>query len=136
MEYIRKPDFLNVTWTGDLTSVELFDVNAQLTRLHTEEGASRFLIDLSAIERISATAVDILRLPAIEYFKAHVNRDLLRVAVVKPPSSEAEDLIKFYVTACLNRGWMVKMLPDPRVAIEWLALEQCFQQQGDPVDAN
>lgn len=45
---------------------------------------------------------------------------LYREAVLLPARTEAVPLAEFWVTACLNRGFTVRLFTDRGVALDWL----------------
>ena len=52
---------------------------------------------------------------------------LSRVALVYPRSPKAKEAARFYETACINRGWNVRLFPERDDAIEWLTATEFFK---------
>jgi hypothetical protein len=63
--------------------------------------------------------MDIYDFPNKQYNEEGSNRGV-RMALIMPNSSKAMALAEFFVTVCLNRGWMVKEFTDRQRAIDWL----------------
>jgi len=114
----RKLGIVEVNLEGDYTADELRQCTPRAVRLGQEMGINRFLIDASELV-VAPPVVDILKLPAGDYTKLGLDRQS-RIAITLPANQEARAAAQFYETACLNRGWNVKLLPDRSAATQWL----------------
>jgi len=114
----RKLGIVDVRLEGDYTADELRQCTTQAFQLGQEMGTIRYLVDASALV-VAPPVVDILKLPAREYARLGLDRQS-RIAITLPANQEARAAAQFYETACLNRGWNVKLLPDRGAATQWL----------------
>ncbi len=117
--YNEPLELVESTWIGVITQQELAETNEEHTRLHIDYGVQSFLNDLSSIEKLSLSINDLFQLPSKKYDESSASR-MIRIALIKPSIPDAEDLLTFYETACLNRGWNVQIFVEHSSAFEWL----------------
>ena len=120
--YERNPELgiVEVVYKGEISARELQGSSSEFIGLEKREGLNRFLIDAveMALAR-RASLFDVLALPAKQYGEEEADR-AGRVAVYASDSSKAQDVVQFYETACVNRGWMVKSFRGRQEAVKWL----------------
>jgi hypothetical protein len=109
---------IEVHLVGRVTADDINQVTFRIVDDWRASGINRFLVD--AADAVSAPPLaDILRLPAEEYDKLGLDRQS-RIAVIAPRNQEARVSAQFYETACVNRGWNVKLHLERREAEGWL----------------
>jgi hypothetical protein len=113
--------YMEGIFTGVTTWQDMQDMTAQCIAIQMAHGVTRFLIDTSDMQPL-ATFTDVLKLPAREYDQQHADRTS-RIAVIYSPSGASRDIVQFYETACVNRGWQARSFTDRREAIAWLRHE-------------
>ncbi len=112
---------VEVFYTGTTSAQDLQESTSALIELEKRENLNRFLVDVSAMTLDASTSLlDILALPARQYLEEHADRRGC-VAVFVPDSSAAVDAVRFYETACRNRGWIVQRFAEHGEALAWLA---------------
>jgi hypothetical protein len=97
---------------------DIKDLTTQCIAMQKEQGIFKFLIETTEMQPL-ATVSDIIELPASVYQIKNVDRQT-RIAVVYSPSGASEEIVKFYETACMNRGWRAKRFTSQQEAISWL----------------
>ena len=111
---------MEVFYTGTTSAQDLQESTSALIELEKQEDLNRFLVDASAMTLDASTSLlDILALPARQYVEEHADRRGC-VAVFLPDSSAAVDAVRFYETACRNRGWIVQRFAAREEALSWL----------------
>jgi hypothetical protein len=92
-------------------------ITEQCIALAKENNSNLFLSDTSqAILAVSITAL--FDLPEL-----HRNGGLqrpVRIAVLSPTSKSGKELVDFYETVCMNRGWGGKVFRERQEALDWL----------------
>jgi hypothetical protein len=86
-----------------------------LSKDHDNAGV---LVDATEIE-LTASTFDLYDLPAHQYVVDGIDHRT-GVAVVQPKSRKEQEAAQFYETACVNRGWRVRLFPNRDEAIKWL----------------
>lgn len=122
-KYNELLDVVEATWTGTITKQELTDATEEHLGFHTHKGVQKFLNDFSSVERLSLSMADLYELPNKKYEESNASR-MAQIALIKPSISEVSELIEFYVTACMNRGWSARVFKEYNEAIEWLGHKQ------------
>jgi len=103
---------------SDLVTDEELEAEAvQSIALARENGTNLYLSDATqATFRVAIASV--FDLPAVH--DDHKLARPVRIAVLPPASEEGKEVVKFYETVCVNRGWSVKLFSDRNEALEWL----------------
>ena len=109
---------VELTFAGPITGADLKESTAECIALQKERGVTRFLIDGDDWE-VVAPLVDVLDLPDKHYWDERVLKQT-RIAVVLPVSKRSREAVRFYETACKNRGWNAQLHPNRQTAIDWL----------------
>ncbi len=123
------PTIVEVVIAGETTANDLRGLTSVLIAMEKEQGSNRFLIDTTEME-FAASIADIYALPNNQYEKEGADRRA-RVAVISSASRREKEAVKFYETACRNRGWMVQAFSAPQPAIEWLETTPADQSDTD-----
>ncbi len=122
-EHNETSGIVEVFYTGNITAQDLRQSTSELIQLEKRDGLNRFLVDASAMSLDADTSlIDILALPARQYLDEEADRQGC-VAVFAPEESNAIDAVRFYETACKNRGWLVQQFPAREAALRWLMQE-------------
>ena len=111
---------IEVTFSGSTSSLDLQDSTSKLIALEKEIDLNKFLIDTREM-KFNGSLVDIFNLPAEQYEKEGADRNG-RIAVIQPDEPKEREVVRFYETACVNRGWNVRIFSDRQPAINWLTL--------------
>ena len=115
------PRIIQVAYSGFVSTDELETCAAKAIAIHLEKNVNEVLIDTTELESF-ANFFDVYDRPK-HYAEANVSRSL-RVAVVSPRSTRAQEFIRFYDNVCNNRGWTVKQFQSRDEAVEWLAVNE------------
>ena len=111
---------VEVVYSGTVSAGDLRESTETCIGLEKQEGLNRFLVDATDMTLDpDASLLDIFNLPAAQYEEQEADRQG-RLAVYVSESSKSVDVVRFYETACVNRGWMVKMFFARQDAVEWL----------------
>lgn len=116
------PDDLSrvtVVFSGAVSGTDLRDATIAAAALGQKHGVMRYLVDGTAIVS-QPRELAFLALPARMYDELGLDRSELRIAVVIPPANDLQQIVGFYETACLNRGWRVKVFAAFEPAVAWL----------------
>jgi hypothetical protein len=108
---------VRTAYAGRMSPEELRAAIEATLALARERQCLRFLADCSALEG-GHSAVDLYRM-AEALSAAGLDRRL-REAVVLPRGTPATEDVRFWETACLNRGFNVRIFPDEAAALPWL----------------
>jgi hypothetical protein len=107
--------------SNHVTHEELIMETTQCIALAKENNSNLFLSDASnAI--IKTSIINALSLEDI-HVKEKLKRNS-RIALIRPVSKESNEFVSFYETACINRGWDVKIFTDRQSALDWLIKEK------------
>jgi hypothetical protein len=115
----RSPDnsgLATVVFSGLVSGADLRDATVAAAELGKTHGVTRYLVDATAVVRQPREA-EFFVLPSRMYDQLGFDRRAVRVAVVSPPTDE---IVRFYETACVNRGWQVQVFEAFEPAIAWL----------------
>jgi hypothetical protein len=110
---------IETVYSGDLDPVELREAVDATLLLSQEHSASRFLGDCSGLLG-GHSVFDLYGL--VEFLQSVGFPDGFKEALLVPPeqAANAPDF-EFWETACLNRGFEVRMFTDRADAMDWLA---------------
>ena len=112
---------VTVVFSGAVSGTDLRDATVAAAALGQKHGVMRYLVDGMAILTL-ARELELFALPARMYDELGLDRSELRIAIVIPPVDDLEQLVRFYETACLNRGWRVKVFAAFEPAVAWLGV--------------
>ena len=118
LEYNTTLSIIEIVFAGKITASDLEELTTKRIKMCKEKDILEVLIDATEQE-LAASLFDIFQLPDKQYFSEGMDRKT-RVALVMPKSPKSLEAAQFYETACVNRGWDVKLLPHRDEAIEWL----------------
>jgi hypothetical protein len=127
LEYNRTLRIVDVVFAGITSGRDLQEATTKCILLGKEQDTVQFLVDAAELE-LFAPLVDIIDLPDKQYVMEGLDR-LSRVALVSPRSPKAKEAAYFYETACINRGWSVRLFPKRDDAIEWLTSAEFSKKQ-------
>lgn len=111
------PPIIELALSGRLTPTELTEAARETLVLARQQSAPRVLGDCSALEG-GHSVVDLYALA--EWLAADSVGPRLREAVVIPDLSLVSDHVRFWETACRNRGIEVQAFNDRASALQWL----------------
>jgi len=119
----NNPDrqYVEGIFKGKTSWQDIQALTAECITIQREQGARYFLIN--TLEMLpTASIADVFQLPAHEYEQQGVDRET-RIAIVFSPYGESQDIVTFYETACVNRGWQVRCFTNKHDAMSWLGEE-------------
>jgi hypothetical protein len=93
--------------------------------LQKETGITKILNDVSEIE-LEATIMDVFAFPNKQYPEEGADRKTC-MALIMPKCNKAKEVAEFFITASLNRGWVVRDFKDRQSAIDWLQGKTTFK---------
>ncbi len=105
--------------TGEQTQQDFVEAATARVKLGKETGVSRFIINPVDLVASRDQAFDVVSIPATVYAKNQADPSSA-VALLQSPDKATRELVKFYETAALNRGWLVRIFEDRECAIQWL----------------
>jgi hypothetical protein len=105
-------------YAGLTTAADFRKGTTAAIALAKQAGTTRHLVDTSELV-FAASLIDLYLLPASQFEREQADRRS-RVALIPPADEKAREAIHFYQTACVNRGWTVKLFADRQAAIGWL----------------
>ena len=109
---------IETTFRGPTTAADFRKNTTAALALAKQAGTTRHLIDSSELI-FAASLADLFQLPASQYEREQADRRS-RIAILSPRDEKAREATHFYQTACVNRGWTVKLFADRQAAIGWL----------------
>jgi hypothetical protein len=118
VQYNPALQIVELRYTGRLTAQEARESTSEAIALGKENGDADALVDATKAE-VATSVFDLYDLPNRQYAAQGMNRRV-RVAVIPPRIPKDEEAVRFYETACLNRGWQVRLFPSRDAAVEWL----------------
>jgi hypothetical protein len=107
---------VTVVFSGAVSGADLRDATVAAAELGKKHDITCYLVDATTVVRQPREA-EFFVLPARMYDQLGLDRHTVRVAVVAPPS---DGFVRFYETACVNRGWQVQVFDAFGPAIAWL----------------
>ena len=118
VRFLKDFGVVETVWSGNVTAADV-DVGVTETGiLAAEKLCNRFLVDVRE-QAPGGSALDIFSLA--EFLCSLPPGTIEREAVLTPRTPKAAEEIKFFETACRNRGLDVRMLDDRDEALRWLA---------------
>jgi alpha-beta hydrolase superfamily lysophospholipase len=119
VERIEELKIVALTFSGDVAGSDLIDASREVIRRLAEHGASDVLGDFSAVETLTTSNFTLLDLIEDVYVAEGVDR-ATRIALLPPHASDSAESVRFYETACRNRGWRARVFETREAALVWL----------------
>lgn len=116
---LAHPDLpiVETTYAGIMTGADVAAAAAETLRVANGLGRNRLFADCSSLEG-GHTILDLYDLTNLE----QVSGLRLREAILQPELASAMEMVRFWETACLNRGFTVRIFADRDEATRWLLL--------------
>ena len=131
MKYDDALGIIELVYKGPTSGCDLKESTSEAILLARQSNTLRCLIDVSGMD-LKASLSDIIGLPAKQYEEEDLSRQS-RVAILLPASYETTAAVRFFETACYNRGWQMRIFPERRSAVAWLTEETSKQlDASDP----
>jgi hypothetical protein len=120
VEYLEEPGVVETVYAGALSTVEFKEAVAATADTAAECLCTRFLSDCRELEAGEESPT--LDIWALAEFLAQLPPGTLeREALLLPAAAAAGEDIRFYETACRNRGLDVRVFSERDEALAWLA---------------
>ncbi len=110
-------DYICLDYNGSVTNAELTDSISACQELYKASGISLFLADCTNM-LAEHSILDIFS--KVDSFQSLEMKKDFKEAIIITKDSESRDKLNFYETACLNRGYRVKIFEDKPSALAWL----------------
>jgi hypothetical protein len=117
VEHLPELDYIEVTFSGVLTAVDLNQATTAGISLAKLNGLTKVLINVNVGE-VSASLMDLYDLP--EQYAKEGWLEGSPIAVILPITMVARQAASDYEIFCQNRGWNVRVCPDRQAAVAWL----------------
>jgi hypothetical protein len=114
---IEPPSYVEVTYSGCVTPEELSEALIACASASKEFGTQLFLADCTGMTG-GHSVVDLFSL--ISNFSQNGVARSMKEAILLPTSSDAVGNAEFYKTACVNRGFNVRIFSERPEALKWL----------------
>jgi hypothetical protein len=121
VKYNPELSIIESVFTDNVTAEELLMLEAQCIALAKETNSTRFLTDATAAT-LKVSISKLFHLP--EFYQDQGLQRPVRIVVLPPTSNTGKELVDFYETVCLNRGWTVKIIGERQEALDWLLGEE------------
>ncbi|MBN8216450.1 MAG: STAS/SEC14 domain-containing protein [Spirochaetes bacterium] len=112
-----EPVFVELTYSGMVTPQDLLEALAAAGKLAQEGRTQRFLADLTTM--IGGHSIAHLY-ELITLLEANGVDRAMKEAIVSPNLDGNQEQMRFYETACLNRGYRVRLFRARGEALAWL----------------
>jgi hypothetical protein len=117
VKYNNELSIIESVLVDQVTNKDLLEHEAQCIALAKENESTRIITDAKQAT-LEMSVVDLYGLPEF-YGDQGLNR-FVRIAVLPPTSGPGKDLVDFYETVSLNRGWTVGIFEERQEALDWL----------------
>ncbi len=115
--YNHEHNLVELIYKGKVTPVDLQDALLAAVKLANENNSILFLADCSEMEG-GHSVVDLYGLISLyESVGLHLK---MKEALLLPSMKSPKEDVKFYETACLNKGFNVKVFSQKEKALTWL----------------
>lgn len=111
-------NIIEEVFSGNVSAPEFREAMSKRISLGKKAGSTKILNDVKEVV-VDCSVMDVLNFPSKHYDEEGASRNV-RMALIMPTVGESREMAKFFVTACLNRGWQVKEFDDRHEAIDWL----------------
>lgn len=117
VKIIDEPKIMKLIYSGTVTPDQLKEALTTCVKLAKKENILRFVADTTSL----VDGHSIFDLYAVIQLYDSIGFDhKIKEAVLIQVDSPVLEVASFYETACLNRGYNVKIFSDETQAIEWL----------------
>lgn len=106
---------VETVYAGTMTGADVGAAAVETLRVATSLGRNRLFADCSALEG-GHSIFDLYELSGLDALR----QLQLREAILQPELSSSLEKVRFWETACLNRGVQVRIFADRDEAIRWL----------------
>jgi hypothetical protein len=114
---LKENKFIQVDYYGDITSQDLVDAFFNIIEIGKETGIIRCMVNCRPMTG-GHSNFDLLFL--IEMYEKNNIPRTMKGAVIFPLLNPDDEKVKFYQTACLNRGYNVRIFNIYEDAYDWL----------------
>jgi len=115
--YNRDHDLVELVYKGKVTPADLHEALLAAVKLAKENNCILFLADCSEMEG-GHSVVDLYGL--ISLYESVGLQLKMKEALLLPSMKSPKEDVKFYETACLNKGFNVKVFSQKEKALTWL----------------
>ena len=119
VEYSDELKIVILVYSGRISGRDIQEAAAARIELGKRKGITEFLIDTKGAEADGSATLDIYDIPNKLYAEKNVQHES-NLAIVESDSDNTRVMVRFFETACLNRGWAAKIFKDRESAIAWL----------------
>lgn len=119
VEHDAELNIVVLTYQGKCTGHDFKTASTARMALAAEKGTAITLIDASQLEVDSSATMDLYEIASAMYSAAEDSFDW-RIAILDTEDPQAKEMVDFYETLCINRGWKVKKFATRKSAIAWL----------------
>ncbi|MBL8016696.1 MAG: hypothetical protein JNK43_05445 [Ignavibacteria bacterium] len=112
-------DYICLNYHGSITNTELTDSIIGCQEIYKKTGLSLFLADCTNM-LAEHSILDIFS--KVDSFESLEMKKDFKEAIIITKDSESLDKLNFYETACLNRGYNVRIFENKEDALKWLLM--------------
>ena len=117
VQYLDKPNIIEIVYDGVISPQELIDAAKDAIRESKDHGSKLILADCTRLEGGHSIA-DLLDLILL-FRELGIDRSY-REAIVLPSLAHQLGNVEFFETACLNRGYNVRLFGTREAGMGWL----------------
>jgi hypothetical protein len=117
VKYNTELSIIESVLVDQVSNKELLKHEAQCIALAKENESTRIITDAKQAT-LEMSVIDLYSLP--EFYGDQDLQRSVRIAVLPPTSEAGKDLVDFYETVSLNRGWTVGVFEERQEALDWL----------------
>ena len=117
VKYNKELSIIESELVDQVTNKDLLKHEELCIVLAKENGSTRILTDAKQAT-LEMSVFDLYGLP--EFYGDQGLQRSVRIAVLPPISEAGKDLVDFYETVSLNRGWIVGIFEERQEALDWL----------------
>lgn len=118
VEFNEAIQVIEVVFSAPITKIDLDEATRTAIEVGKARETHRYIIDNQDPEPYVSLA-DVYALPEHQYIVQQLSRDS-RIAIMLPQSIKAREIVIFYETVCLNRGWQARIFTTREEAMDWL----------------
>ena len=117
VKYNTELSIIESVLVDQVSNKELLKHEAQCIALAKDNESTRIITDAKQAT-LEMSVIDLYSLP--EFYGDQDLQRSVRIAVLPPTSEAGKDLVDFYETVSLNRGWTVGVFEERQEALDWL----------------
>ncbi|MDJ0809945.1 MAG: hypothetical protein QNJ01_07575 [Desulfobacterales bacterium] len=117
VEYLTAHNIVKATYIGHVSADDFKQGVTRTIEVARENKTLLLMIDDSKLEAAVSTP-EIYEMPS--FYEEIKGSRRTRIAVILPAGGQILEDVKFYVTVCRNRGWLVEAFTNEQEAIDWL----------------